>query len=152
MKSKQNEKNQFTTGLADEATFIEQTHDLLEFSKRTEAEAAMLYITFDSHVNEINQQQNDLATQAIAKRLLAKARDSDIYAYLGSMTFANLSIKTGDRHTATLVEKLKNELAQAIELTDGTSIKLNAKIGTAEFPSQGNFYEELISIAKKDCQ
>jgi diguanylate cyclase (GGDEF)-like protein len=151
MTSTQNENTESLTGLPDAVTFAEQTKDLLEFSTRTHAKAVMLFITFDSHVSDINTQQNNLALKAIGDRLLSKARDSDIYAHLGNMSFANLTIETSEEHVSTLVEKLKNELAQAIELADGSSIKLNAKIGIAESPEQGSSFEQLIETAKQDA-
>ncbi|PHR48608.1 MULTISPECIES: diguanylate cyclase [Cycloclasticus] len=140
------------TGLPDAATFSEQTEQLLEFCTRTHANALMLFITFDTSVSEINGQQNDLALKAIAKRLLSKARDSDIYAHLGEMNFANLTIETSEKHTPILIEKLKIELAQPITLMDGSSIKLNTKVGLAEYPKQGKSYAELIEVARKNTQ
>ena len=137
------------TDLADSSTFEEQTKELLKFCTRTHAKAVMLFIAFDTHTSEINTQQSDLALKAIANRLLAKARDSDVYAHLGGMNFASLTVKTSQEHVSILVEKLKNELAEPIELLDGSSIKLNAKIGIAEFPEQGNSYEQLINISSK---
>ncbi|MBL4743829.1 MAG: diguanylate cyclase [Cycloclasticus sp.] len=137
------------TGLPDEATFAEQTKELLEFSERTHAKAVMLIISFDSLVDDINDQQNDLAQKAIAERFLSRARDSDIYAHLGGMDFASLTIETSEEHVQILVEKLKNELAEPINLADGTSIKLNANIGISEFPKDGTTYQELLNIAKQ---
>lgn len=143
----QKESHCSITGLPDATTFAEQTEQLLEFCTRTNAKAVMLFIAFDASVSDINTQQNDLALKAIADRLLSKARDSDVYAHLDGMNFANLTIETSEKHVPILVEKLKIELAQPIELMDGSSIKLNAKIGIAEFPKQGKSYEELVSIA-----
>ena len=137
------------TGLPDSSTFKEQTKELLEFCTRTHAKAVMLFISFDPHTSEINNQQNDLALKAIADRLLSKARDSDIYAHMDGMNFASLTIETSKEHVPILVEKLKNELAQPIILLDGSAIKLNAKIGIAEFPEQGNCYEQLLDISSK---
>jgi diguanylate cyclase (GGDEF)-like protein len=136
------------SSLSNEAEFAEQTQQLLEFSARTGAKATMLFITFNSQVGDINKQQNGLALDAISERLLSKARESDIYAHLDGINFANLSIATSDQHTAILIEKLKNELAEPFQLQDGSTIKLNAKVGSAESPRQGNSYEELIRNAK----
>ena len=138
-----------TTILPNQSAFKEQTNDLLEFSARTNAKATMLLITFDAHVGDINSQQNNLALDAISKRLLSKARESDIYAYLEGMTFANLSIETSGQHAEILVGKLKNYLAEAIELPDGSLIKLNAKIGVAHYPLDGDDYQSLIKHAKQ---
>lgn len=138
-----------TTILPNQATFKEQTNDLLEFSARTNAKATMLFIAFDSMISDINTQQNNLVLDAISKRLLSKARESDIYAHLGNMNFANLSINTSDKHAEILVAKLKDYLAQDIELSDGSSIKLNAKIGVAHYPQNGDNYQSLISLAKQ---
>lgn len=137
------------TGLPDEATFAEQTKELLEFSERTHAKAVMLIISFDSLVDDINDQQNGLAQKAIAERFLSRARDSDIYAHLGGMDFACLTIETSEEHVQILVEKLKNELAEPINLSNGASIKLNANIGISEFPKDGTTYQELLNIAKQ---
>jgi len=143
------EKNTPSTKLANEHTFIEQTKELLEFSTRTHAKAVMLYMSFDSKDNDISREQKELIIKVIAERLVITARDSDIYAHLGDMVFTNLSIKTSERHTDTLIEKLRNEFAQTLELSDGSSIKLNVKLGAAEFPAQGNSYEPLMSAAKQ---
>ncbi len=135
--------------LADSKAFEEQTKELLKFCTRTHAKAVMLFIAFDSHTNEINDQQHELVLEAIANRLLAKARDSDVYAYLGEMNFASLTVETSQEHVSILVEKLNNELAEPIELLDGSVIKLSSKIGIAEFPEQGDSYERLINISSK---
>ncbi|HIF17597.1 MAG TPA: diguanylate cyclase [Cycloclasticus sp.] len=135
--------------LPNQIEFEEQTKELLEFSTRTDAKATMLFIAFDSQVSDINNQQNNLALAAISERLLSKARESDIYAHLDGMNFANLSIETSGQHAEVLVEKLKNELAEAIQLSDGSSIKLNAKIGIAHFPAHGDSYQALLDHAHK---
>jgi len=137
------------TKLANESTFIEQTKDLLEFSARTHAKVVMLYMSFDCQHDEISSKQKDLIIKTIAERLVITARDSDIYAHLGDMVFTNLSIKTSDRHTNTLIEKLSNEFAQTLELSDGSSIQLKIKLGAAEFPTQGTSYEPLMRAAKQ---
>ncbi|MGB0238436.1 MAG: diguanylate cyclase domain-containing protein [Cycloclasticus sp.] len=144
-----NQKESFCTltGLPDAATFAEQTEQLLSFCTRTHAKAVMLIISFDSKVNEINSQQNDLALKAIAERLLSKARDADIYAHLDGMNFASLTVKTSEDHVSILVEKLRNELTAPIQLMDGSSIRLNTKVGIAEFPEQGTSYKELFEVA-----
>lgn len=135
--------------LANSRTFEEQTKELLKFCTRTHAKAVMLFIAFDPQTNEINDQQHELVLEAIANRLLTKARDSDVYAYLGEMNFASLTVETSQEHVSILVEKLNNELAEPIELLDGPLIKLSAKIGIAEFPEQGDSYEQLINISSK---
>jgi len=137
------------TSLPNKTEFAEQTAQLLEFSTRTQAKAVLLFITFDSLVDDINQRQNNLAIKAISKRLLANARESEIYAHLDDMNFANLSIATSEQHAPTLVEKLKNQLAEPITLEDGSMIRLNAKIGVALFPEHGTDYLSLIDRAKQ---
>ncbi|PHS73821.1 MAG: diguanylate phosphodiesterase [Cycloclasticus sp.] len=150
MSSISSTNNNSISDLPNETDFIALTEQLLEFSARTHAKASMLFITFDSKVEEINTAQNDLALDAISNRLLSKARESDIYAHLGGMNFANLSIETSEQHASILVEKLKNELAEPIVLSDGSLIKLNAKIGAAQFPTQGENYQALVDYAKNN--
>ncbi|MBQ0724072.1 MAG: diguanylate cyclase [Cycloclasticus sp.] len=135
------------TSLPNRVEFAEQTEQLLEFSARTQAKAVMLFITFDSLVDDINQRQNNLAIKAISKRLLTNARESDIYAHLDDMNFANLSIATSEQHAPILVEKLKNQLAEPITLEDGLMIRLNAKVGAALFPEHGSDYQSLLDKA-----
>lgn len=137
------------SNLPNASEFEEQTEHLLAFSVRTDAKAALLYISFDKMVSHINDKQNDLALNAISQRLLSKARESDIYAHMDGMNFANLSIETSHEHIKFLVEKLKNELATPIQLADNSLIKLNAKIGVAQFPDNGTDYHQLITYAKK---
>jgi diguanylate cyclase (GGDEF)-like protein len=139
------------SNLPNATEFKESSEQLLEFSERTQAKAAMLFITFDAKVSEINEQQNGLALDAISERLLSKARESDIYAHLGGMDFANLSIETSAQHASILIEKLKIELAEPIRLSDGSSIKLSAKIGVAQFPTDGSTYQALIESAKNNA-
>ena len=133
--------------LADEATFKEQTQDLLEFSARTQAKASMILLSFNTSDTTVNDQQRKLAIEAISIILLAKVRESDVYAHLGGMNFANLSIQTSPQHAEKIVEKLKNELSQPIVLTDGRSLTLDTKIGIANYPDDGDSYAELIDIA-----
>ncbi len=134
--------------LANEATFKEQTGHLLEFSARTQAKASLLFIAFDTADIKINEQQSAFAIDTISKILLAKARESDIYAHLNGMSFANLSIQTSPKHAATIVDKLKKELSQPIILADKTSLNLQVKIGVANYPDDGSSYAELINVAK----
>jgi len=148
MHSTKKEHANSLTNLPNQSVFKEQTEHVLEFCERTHANAVMLYITFDKLVSHINDQQNGLAQKAISQRLLSKARESDIYAHVGDMEFANLSIETSNEHVPVLVEKLKNELANPIQLEDSSFIKLNTKIGVAIFPAQGKDYDELLKFAK----
>jgi len=136
------------SSLPNATEFEEQTEHLLAFSSRAGAKAALLYISFDKLVSHINDKQNDLALNAISARLLSKARESDIYAHIENMEFANLSIETSHEHIKFLVEKLKDELAKPIQLADGALIKLNAKIGIAKFPDNGKDYRQLLMYAK----
>jgi hypothetical protein len=66
------------------------------------------------------------------------------------MNCANLSIETNDRHAEILVEKLKNDLAEALRLSDGASIKLNAKTGLVHAPLYGDNYQSLFITPSKD--
>lgn len=132
--------------------FEDMAKQLLDFSERTQAKAVLLFISFDDLVNEINSKQENSALDAISERLLSKARESDIYAHISQMSFANLTIATSEEHTAILIEKLKNELARPIQLSDGASIRLNAKIGYAEFPVDGSDITKLLATAKSQAQ
>ncbi|ORU89545.1 MAG: hypothetical protein A6F71_00850 [Cycloclasticus sp. symbiont of Poecilosclerida sp. M] len=123
---------------------------LLCFSARAHAKVVMLYIKFDGLVESINKKQNNLALQAITERLLLRSRESDIYAHIQGMEFANLSIQTSENHVAIVVEKLKNKLAEPIFLDDGSRIKLNAKIGIAEYPANGSTHQDLLYVASRD--
>lgn len=136
------------TDLPDESNFADLTYHLLEFSRRTEAKAALLFIALEQPTGT-NSLEDDLTLNAISKRLLSKARESDIYAHLGGFNFANISVETSDQHASFLVKKLKQELINPIQLSDGSSIQLNVRIGVAQFPEQGEDYETLMSNAKQ---
>ena len=142
-----NEKE--TLPLANENTFIEQTEHLLEFSARTQAKASMLFIAFEAVNAPLNEQQSQLAIQAISQVLLSKARESDIYAHLDRMNFANLSVDTSEQHAETIADKLKADLAQPLLLADGSHLILRTKVGSASYPKQGGSYQQLISAAKE---
>ena len=152
MDSDQSSSTDSTSGLPNATEFSNQTEQLLEFSTRTHAKAIMLFITFESLMGDTNEKQNKLAINAISERLLSTARESDIYAYMGGLGFANLSIATSEHHASILAGKLKNELVEPFKLSDGSTIKLNAKIGIAEFPEQGKSYRELINKAQNTVQ
>lgn len=149
MNSSKEKHNSTLSSLADEAIFTEQTQHLLEFSERTQAKASMLFITFETLNTPTNESDKALITQSISQALLKKARESDIYAHLDGMNFANLSIQTSTQHAATIAEKLKHELARPLLLADGSSVTLLPKIGIASYPEQGDNYQQLISYAKK---
>lgn len=137
------------TDLPDESNFADLTYHLLEFSRRTEAKAALLFIAFDQPTTVNSLEDDVFALNAISKRLLSKARESDIYAHLGGFNFANISVETSDQHASFLVKKLKQELINPIQLSDGSSIQLNVRIGVAQYPEQGEDYETLMSNAKQ---
>ena len=138
------------TGLIDRATFIEQSKQLLEFSNRTKAKASLLFFSIKPQDRHLEQQLLDLVLTNIGSRLLSIARKSDIYAYLGDMSFANLSIATSEHHehALALVEKLKHEFSQPLQINDGATIPVSIQIGVAQFPEDGTHYEALISKAK----
>jgi len=140
------------SSLANETTFKEQTKHLLEFSERTHAKASMLFITVNTSDVKLNEQQSNFAIEAISRILLAKARESDIYAHLSGMSFANLSIQTSPQHAETIAVKLKHELSQPIALADGTLLNLEAKIGIANYPDEGISYAQLMSTAKNAAE
>jgi len=137
------------TNFPDESNFADLTYHLLEFSKRTEAKATMLFIAFDQPTGANSLEDDVLTLKAISKHLLSKARESDIYAHLGGFNFTNLSIETSDQHASTLVKKLNQEFIDPIRLSDGSAIQLNVRIGVAHFPEQGEDYETLINNAKQ---
>jgi len=149
MTTRKEKHNRTPLSLADETIFTEQTQHLLEFSERTQAKASMLFITFETLAPPTNEAHKELIVQSISQALLEKARESDIYAHLDDMNFANLSIQTSAQHATTIAEKLKHELARPLLLADGSLVTLQPKVGIASYPEQGDNYQQLISYAKK---
>ena len=147
MTPQNNQKKEHPARLPNKEEFFDLAAHLLEFSERTNSKAALLYIHFNDSLND--PELKLLAIEAIEHMLLLLARDADIFAHVGDLNFVNLSIETSEQHIPKLIEKLKRELSQPIDLADGSSISLSVKIGSAQFPTQANDCQGLLDIANK---
>ena len=140
------QKNELPARLPNKEEFADLAAHLLEFSERTNSKSALLYIHFNDSLKD--PELKILAIKAIEHMLLLLARDADTFAYVGDLNFVNLSIETSEQHIPKLIEKLKSELSQPIDLADGSSISLSVKIGSAQFPTQAKDCQGLLDIAK----
>lgn len=135
----------FVTGLPMPSYFKEEANHLLSFCKRTHANVAMLYLAvLPSHDEE-------QVYYTIGERLTARARESDLFARLGTCEFACLSVETSPDHITQLTDKIRKEVCEPIQLPDGTTVTLDVQIGVGRFPSTSQDFQELLDHARNDA-
>jgi diguanylate cyclase (GGDEF)-like protein/PAS domain S-box-containing protein len=122
------------TGLANRTTFAERLHQAYSASRRGGAAFGVLYLDLDhfKNVNDtLGHPMGDLLLQAVAGRLLACTRESDVVARFGGDEFAILQGDMADPASAGLLaEKLCLTLAEPFVI-NGNTLHLTASIGVA---------------------
>jgi diguanylate cyclase (GGDEF)-like protein len=137
------------TGLPNRMLFNEFVNQQLALCRRTGANLAILYIDLDGFksVNDVHgHATGDKLLRAVATRLRAGIRESDIAARVGGDEFAiALAFSTADG-AATVAAKLVADLA-ATYLIAPLTVKISASIGIAVFPDAASTFETLLRRA-----
>ncbi|MDB6061154.1 MAG: hypothetical protein JWM78_1257 [Verrucomicrobiaceae bacterium] len=139
------------TGLANRALFNDRLTQAVAASERKQTKLiAVLRINLDrfKSVNDLlGHRAGDALLQSIAKRLSESVRGHDTIARIGGDEFAILQ---SDALQPDNVAQLADRLTTAIEqpyIFEGQQILINASIGIALYPSDGNDCETLLRAA-----
>lgn len=117
------------TGLANRPAFVARLADI---AKRSEGEAAVLFIDLD-RFKPVNDQLGHLAgdrlLQAVAQRLAGALRPGDLVARIGGDEFAVLCERLGPGDVIAVTARLLDALMTPIVLDDVHDVTITASIG-----------------------
>ena len=131
------------TGLANRALFARQLRRDLADARPDQTRLALLFMDLDKF-KPVNDQHGhavgDLLLQAVAQRLRACVRDSDILARIGGDEFVALLRDVADEPVALAVaEKIRASLDQPFAL-EGHCLNISCSVGVALYPQHGVDY------------
>ncbi len=137
------------TGLANRTLFREITAHALATCKREASPLTVLFIDLDGFkaVNDTHgHETGDRLLVAVAERLRAGARISDVVARVGGDEFA-VMLQGADADTgAAIAFKLRDDLSRPYPI-EGLTLEARASIGAATFPQSGASADELLKRA-----
>ena len=140
------------TGLANRHRLQIELQKAIERAKQTNGSLALLYLDLDGFKaanDRAGHEAGDRLLQEVAQRLLRSVRQSDLVARLGGDEFVVLLPGCRDDDAARVVaENLRRHLRPAFALAGG-SIRLDASVGIACFPTHGKEAEALLAYADR---
>lgn len=144
-------KHDLLTGLLNRGAFQERIDEACARLRRWGESFAVILLDLDrfKQVNDsLGHPAGDALLCAVAARLKAGIRDTDVLARLGGDEFAILQTRTMDcHHDATaFVERIVNSLIDPIEIY-GQQLAINTSAGIALAPQHGSDSDELIKNA-----
>jgi len=140
------------TGLPNRRQFMERLTDLIARARHRGTSLAVLLLDLD-HFREINdiqgQEAGDALLRMVAERLSDRLREIDTLGRLGGDEFAVVqSDLHGPGEVAGLAQRLLQAFAEPFQL-DGTEVSIEASMGIAIHPSDGDQAEALLRNAVK---
>ena len=137
------------TGLPNRALFRDMATRFIELCRRERSPLALLFIDLDrfKRVNdERGHEVGDRLLCAVAARLRAAIRGSDVAARLGGDEFGMLLVHADEQAAARVATKLVDALSQPYDLSS-ERVEISASIGIAVCPDGGRTAEELLRHA-----
>ena len=126
------------TGLANRAGFEDRLGKVLAAANRDGGHAALFFIDadrFKSINDELGHEVGDVVLCAIARRLRARVRESDLVARLGGDEFAVLLSPLSDlSQAARIAGGMLESMVEPIELPSGRMLNVSLSIGIAFYP------------------
>ena len=139
------------TGLPNRRMFNELAVSHLAGAGRSRKVFALLFLDLDrfKQVNDnLGHHVGDLLLQAVAQRLSASLRESDLVARLGGDEFAVLLTRLDNVDDAAhIAQKLVDELCRLFPNLDGHDVQVGTSIGIAIFPRDGHDFASLCQNA-----
>jgi two-component system cell cycle response regulator len=139
-----------TTGLPNRDLFNDRLTHAIALAKRHAWTLAVMFLDLDrfKHINDTHgHAAGDGILKAVAKRLLAHARDEDTVCRNGGDEFLYLLIDPrGRKNIGRIADTLLNTIGQPVELGD-LKLTIQASIGIAVYPDDGTTGEQLIRNA-----
>jgi diguanylate cyclase (GGDEF)-like protein len=139
------------TGLPNRALFGDTAERFLELCRRERQPVALLFIDLDGfkRVNDAHGHElGDRLLCAVAARLSASIRGSDIAARLGGDEFGMLLFNADGQSAARVAAKLVDALSEPYQINQHR-IEISASIGIAVCPEGGASAEELLRSADR---
>lgn len=140
------------TGLPNRRYLQDRLALALAQARRSGRHPALLFIDLD-RFKEINDRfghdAGDALLQALAERLRAVTRESDIVARMGGDEFVVLIDSPADKeHVAVMAQKLIDALHEPVPW-HGNSLQVGASIGISRFPQDGTTVVDMMSNADR---
>jgi diguanylate cyclase (GGDEF)-like protein len=137
------------TGLANRSLFLEMASHNVETAKRTGAPLSLLFIDLDGFkgVNDtFGHDAGDRLLCAVAERMNAAGRGSDVPARMGGDEFAMLLPGVGADGAATFAAKLAQSLSEPYAI-GSQALMVTASIGSSTYPQSGANAHDLVKRA-----
>lgn len=141
------------TGLANRRLFAERLDAALARARRSGLGLAVVWLDLDNfkRVNDKHgHAAGDSLLQAVARRLQASARETDLVARLGGDEFlvllADLPLSGAEAAAAAVVERMVCSLAEPL-VAQGAALRVTASVGISLYPTDATCADELLAHA-----
>lgn len=138
------------TGLPNRTLFLDRLFQSIKQNKRNQTKLALLFIDLDNfkQINDsLGHDAGDEVLKIIAKRLLAKIRDSDTLARLGGDEFTLILNDIIDDETVVdIVENLLHVTQEVMEIAS-QQFYVTLSVGISIYPNDGESVEDLLKNA-----
>ena len=137
------------TQLPNRALFHDRVEQALLLASRTRESVAVMLLDLDrfKEINDtLGHQSGDALLQSIARRIRKQLRESDTIARLGGDEFGILAPGADAAGALSLAETLRSAIGEPVFVAD-VELQVDASIGIAVFPDQGQDCETLVRYA-----
>ena len=137
------------TGLPNRVLLDDRIEQALRRSRRTGEPFTLIVVDLDGFkdVNDVRgHAAGDAVLRKLARRFESILRESDTVARVGGDEFVVLSMGTGEETAATLAGRLRHALRRPFRVA-GATIEIDASVGRAVYPSDGDTADELLAHA-----
>ena len=137
------------TGLMNRRYFSDEAERLLLLSRRSHLTSALIYLDLDGFkaVNDTHgHAAGDALLRAVAARLSAHARQSDLLARFGGDEFVIFLFNSTEAQSLTTATRYQNSLSQPFKVR-GHALNVRGSFGLAHFPHDGETVDDLLSHA-----
>lgn len=128
------------TGLPNRTLLELEAERAVQLARRHDRRLAVLFLDIDNfqHINDtLSHRDGDLLIQAIAERIHAGARHTDIVGRLGGDEFVVIADVKRSQSALILASKLHDAVRAPVSIA-GQEVTVTASIGISVFPDDGN--------------
>lgn len=143
------------TGTLNRAGFRSHLERAIDRSERYGFNTALLYINIDQFANindHYGESDGDLMIKSLSRRLVNKLRSTDSIARLGGDEFAVVLEDVSSAADVSLIaEKMLKSISAPMLLSE-QQVSVEASIGAAVYPEDGQEFPELVEYARSAMQ